>query len=191
MGFRAVVHWLPFDPHLRLAGRGSSGVLHLISRAEALELLSAAGASPKVLAYLSDGEPRSSWTPVSWSPTARRTTSDARRQHARSSGTVLACRPRYPRSPAGGPYDRSAARGWRARTDPRPAPRGQQRGPDGRRAEGRHRPPVQAHHPHRAVCETTLAVQADGETRVLRRTTDDAVRSIKGQGPRTADTSIP
>ena len=57
MGFRAVVHWLPFDPHLRLAGRGSSGVLHLISRAGALELLSAAGASPKVLSYLSDGEP--------------------------------------------------------------------------------------------------------------------------------------
>ena len=42
------------------------------------------------------------------------------------------------------------------------------------------------------VCETTLAVELhDRETRVFRRTTDDAVRSIKGQGPRTADTSIP
>lgn len=159
MGFRAVVHWLPFDPHLRLAGRGSSGVLHLISRAGALELLSAAGASPKVLSYLSDGEP------VHPGRLCRGDLRHAARLRTRE-GSTRAPRgrcwpadPRYPRSPAGGPYDRSAARGWRARTDPRPAPRGRQRGPDGRRAEGRHRPPVQAHHPHRAVCETTLAVE--------------------------------
>jgi hypothetical protein len=46
--------------------------------------------------------------------------------------------------------------------------------------------------PHRAGLQTTLAIELPrGETRVFRRTTDDAVRSIKGQRPRTADTSIP
>ena len=36
-----------------------------------------------------------------------------------------------------------------------------------------------------AVSETTLAIElTDGETRVVRRTTDTAVRSIKGQRPR-------
>lgn len=36
------------------------------------------------------------------------------------------------------------------------------------------------------VAETTLAIEVDGETRVVRRTTDQPVRSIKGQRPRTA-----
>jgi hypothetical protein len=37
------------------------------------------------------------------------------------------------------------------------------------------------------VSETTLAVEfADGDTRVIRRTTTQPVRSIKGQRPRTA-----
>jgi transposase InsO family protein len=41
------------------------------------------------------------------------------------------------------------------------------------------------------VSETTLAIELpDGETRVVRRTTDAAVRSIKGQRPRIAGTSI-
>ena len=41
------------------------------------------------------------------------------------------------------------------------------------------------------VSETTLAIELpDGETRVVRRTTDQPVRSIKGQRPRTAATSI-
>jgi hypothetical protein len=41
------------------------------------------------------------------------------------------------------------------------------------------------------VSETTLAIQLpDGETRVVRRTTDQPVRSIKGQRPRTATTSV-
>ena len=37
------------------------------------------------------------------------------------------------------------------------------------------------------VAETTLAVEADGETRVFRRTSTKPVRSIKGQRPRTAN----
>lgn len=42
-----------------------------------------------------------------------------------------------------------------------------------------------------AVSETTLAIElSDGESRVVRRTTDKPVRSIKGQRPRTADASI-
>jgi transposase InsO family protein len=42
-----------------------------------------------------------------------------------------------------------------------------------------------------AVSETTLAIDLpDGETRVVRRTTEQPVRSIKGQRPRTADTSV-
>jgi transposase InsO family protein len=41
------------------------------------------------------------------------------------------------------------------------------------------------------VSETTLAIETpDGDTRVVRRTTDKAVRSIKGQRPWTANTSI-
>lgn len=45
------------------------------------------------------------------------------------------------------------------------------------------------------VSETTLAIEVDAEngdldTRVVRRTTEHAVRSIKGQRPRTADTSV-
>jgi hypothetical protein len=41
------------------------------------------------------------------------------------------------------------------------------------------------------VSETTLAIELpDGDTKVVRRTTEQAVRSIKGQRPRTADTSI-
>jgi transposase InsO family protein len=36
------------------------------------------------------------------------------------------------------------------------------------------------------VAENTLAVEADGETRIFRRTTTKPVRSIKGQRPRTA-----
>lgn len=41
------------------------------------------------------------------------------------------------------------------------------------------------------VAETTLAIDLpDGDTRVVRRTTDQPVRSIKGQRPRTADTSM-
>ena len=43
-----------------------------------------------------------------------------------------------------------------------------------------------------AVSETTLAIEpTDGETRVVRRTTETAVRSIKGQRPRTAGTIVP
>jgi transposase InsO family protein len=42
-----------------------------------------------------------------------------------------------------------------------------------------------------AVSETTLAIELpDDETRVVRRTTEQAVRSIKGQRPRTADTTV-
>ena len=41
------------------------------------------------------------------------------------------------------------------------------------------------------VSETTLAVELpDGDTRTVRRTTEQPVRNIKGQRPRTADTSI-
>jgi hypothetical protein len=41
------------------------------------------------------------------------------------------------------------------------------------------------------VSETTLAIELpDGDTKVVRRTTDQAVRSIKGQRPRTADTTV-
>ena len=41
------------------------------------------------------------------------------------------------------------------------------------------------------VSETTLAIELpDGETRVVRRTTDMAVRSIKGQRPRAAQSSM-
>lgn len=41
------------------------------------------------------------------------------------------------------------------------------------------------------VSETTLAIELpDDETRIVRRTTERAVRSIKGQRPRTADTSV-
>jgi transposase InsO family protein len=41
------------------------------------------------------------------------------------------------------------------------------------------------------VSETTLAIELPGaDTMVVRRTTDKAVRSIKGQRPRTADTSV-
>ena len=36
------------------------------------------------------------------------------------------------------------------------------------------------------VAETTVTVEADGETRVFRRTSTKPVRSIKGQRPRTA-----
>lgn len=38
------------------------------------------------------------------------------------------------------------------------------------------------------VAETTVTVEADGETRVFRRTSTKPVRSIKGQRPRTAVT---
>ena len=42
------------------------------------------------------------------------------------------------------------------------------------------------------VCETTLPVELpDGETRVFRRTTDDAVRSIKGSGHRPLTLQFP
>jgi hypothetical protein len=42
-----------------------------------------------------------------------------------------------------------------------------------------------------AVSETTLAIELpEADTRIVRRTTDDAVRSIKGQRPRTANTSV-
>ena len=41
------------------------------------------------------------------------------------------------------------------------------------------------------VSETTLAIELpDAETKTVRRTNSNAVRSIKGQRPRTADTSI-
>jgi hypothetical protein len=45
------------------------------------------------------------------------------------------------------------------------------------------------------VSETTLAIEVDAEhgdldTKVVRRTTEQAVRSIKGQRPRIADTSV-
>jgi len=41
------------------------------------------------------------------------------------------------------------------------------------------------------VSDTTLAIELpDGDTKVVRRTTDQAVRSIKGQRPRTAATTI-
>jgi hypothetical protein len=41
------------------------------------------------------------------------------------------------------------------------------------------------------VSETTLAVELpDGDTRVVRRTTSQPVRSIKAQRPRTANTSV-
>ena len=41
------------------------------------------------------------------------------------------------------------------------------------------------------VSETTITVDlADGDTRTFRRTTTQPVRSIKGQRPRTADTSV-
>ncbi len=42
-----------------------------------------------------------------------------------------------------------------------------------------------------AVSETTLAIDLpDAETEIVRRTTDQPVRSIKGQRPRTADTTV-
>ena len=41
------------------------------------------------------------------------------------------------------------------------------------------------------VAETTLAIELpENDTRVVRRTTDQPVRSIKGQRPRTAATSV-
>ena len=41
------------------------------------------------------------------------------------------------------------------------------------------------------VSETTLAIELPGaDTMVVRRTTEKAVRSIKGQRPRTAGTSV-
>jgi hypothetical protein len=41
------------------------------------------------------------------------------------------------------------------------------------------------------VAESTLAIELpDNDTRVVRRTTDQPVRSIKGQRPRTAATSV-
>jgi hypothetical protein len=41
------------------------------------------------------------------------------------------------------------------------------------------------------VSETPLALELPGaDTMVVRRTTDQAVRSIKGQRPRTAGTSV-
>ena len=41
------------------------------------------------------------------------------------------------------------------------------------------------------VAETTMAIDlGDGDTKVVRRTTTQPVRSIKGQRPRTADTSV-
>ena len=40
------------------------------------------------------------------------------------------------------------------------------------------------------VSDTTLAVELDGDTRVIRRTTTQAVRSIKGQRPRTAAPAV-
>jgi hypothetical protein len=40
------------------------------------------------------------------------------------------------------------------------------------------------------VCDTTLAIQfADGDSKVVRRTTSQPVRSIKGQRPRIATSS--
>jgi hypothetical protein len=50
-------------------------------------------------------------------------------------------------------------------------------------------------HKHRTVTvhvsETTIAVELpDADTMIVRRTTDQPVRSIKGQRPRTADTTI-
>jgi hypothetical protein len=42
-----------------------------------------------------------------------------------------------------------------------------------------------------AVSETTLAIElSDGETRVVRRTSQKAVLGIKGQRPRTARTTV-
>ena len=42
-----------------------------------------------------------------------------------------------------------------------------------------------------AVSDTTLAIELpDGETQIVRRTTHKPVRSIKGQRPRTAHTTI-
>ncbi|WP_345607161.1 hypothetical protein [Pseudonocardia adelaidensis] len=39
---------------------------------------------------------------------------------------------------------------------------------------------------------TTLAIELpDGDSKIVRRTTDQPTRSIKGQRPRTADTSVP
>lgn len=45
------------------------------------------------------------------------------------------------------------------------------------------------------VSETTLAIDlpdenGDADTRVVRRTTEQPIRSIKGQRPRTANTSV-
>lgn len=41
------------------------------------------------------------------------------------------------------------------------------------------------------VSETTLAIMLpDGDTKVMRRTSEQAVRDTKGQRPRTADASI-
>jgi hypothetical protein len=40
------------------------------------------------------------------------------------------------------------------------------------------------------VAETTLAIDLDDETKVVRRTNSNPVRSIKGQRPRTAMTSV-
>jgi hypothetical protein len=50
--------------------------------------------------------------------------------------------------------------------------------------------PAHSHHTVTVhVAETTLAVEVDGETRVVRRTSTKPVRSIKGQRPRTAATA--
>ena len=41
------------------------------------------------------------------------------------------------------------------------------------------------------VSQTTLAIELpDGETKIVRRTTDQAVRNIRTQRPRTAETPI-
>lgn len=42
------------------------------------------------------------------------------------------------------------------------------------------------------VSEMTLAIELpDGDTKIVRRTTDEPTRSIKGQRPRTANTPVP
>jgi len=49
---RAVVHWLPFDPHLRLLAASPSEISSLISNAAGLDLPSSAGASLRLLSYV-------------------------------------------------------------------------------------------------------------------------------------------
>lgn len=49
---RAVVHWLPFDPQLRLLATPPSEISHLISRVVALESPSPVDASPRLLSYV-------------------------------------------------------------------------------------------------------------------------------------------